>query len=1071
MVKDPLYRDIEERLAKRLDPDLFERCAVDLLRDVYPDLAPVLGAGDGGMDGAMSVPDGRHPIPLMATTGEDVIGNLTRNLKSCRSTGSSAGECVLATSQALTPLKRRNLTTRAAELGFVLRNIHDHADFVSRLYRNPAWRRKLLGLTGDPPALSALPRSPRPFPAQQLLGRDDELAWLRRARHDVVISGQPGVGKTALLGALAREGHGLFVVSEDLGQIADTCRELDPDRVFVDDAHLDAATSRDSLLGKLSQLRRELDMRFRIMATTWPGHEDDVRQALFLPRNRVRRVNPLRRSVMTDIVLAVSPRFTNVLIGEILDQSNGRPGLAVTLAQWAQRGELQDLASGQLLLSELKKDIRPSRFTLDALAAFALGGSAGMSLTGAAKALQVHESRLREGVLPVAGTGIVHEIGNDLFPDRALSVVPSALRHALVRRSFFSGSWSNSVEPVIEEVQDPVACTETLIGTLRGGASVPHRLVRGRLEEHDDAGVGKRLWEYYAWSEKQAVDWVLGNHSEKTELIAAPALEFAPDRALEQMIPDVIESRSDGDALGAHGRNWVLSGYPGAGAVERRHLLLQKIVDQTDLIATKTADSSAPRGWENGLTRLLQVVFALHFENIRGDRVTETGFKLASGSLSGTDVSEIARFWPTALGVFRHMGLAGVSCAREIVRRWTNGPGVLNERSETRATAREKLSAMLPGVIALADNAPGVVLWAQRLIARHRLQADLPRIDVSMLRRLFPALGEMRSHDRPERKLHSIARAIAVQWRDEPPKIVVARMSYYEQQRVLMDHHYPDILKLIPNQLAQVVASPMDWLEALVAFGRAPPDWITPFLEAATATHAASDTAWSIVASDPRLESVAVDCGVRVGGLGEDAVRHIMAVVPNYAQSVGNRLPCDDMPREWKHRLLEHPDPRVRGATAAGLWEGAGGKRPGGVLGTPWQAAVVECGDTDLLLEVLRSDSDAARAWTLHKARESKQPGLDDELVLTARDRMTIGDRRDLILAMPPDADLVFFRHLVGTEPELYATLLGRSVPAEAHLAPLKGGPPETLVGLARKHGYTAADIEVAQGRRTGHSL
>lgn len=221
MVKDPLYRAIEERLAERPDPDLFERCAVDLLRDVYPGLVPIPGGGDAGMDGAMSVPGGGHPIPLVATTGNNVIGNLTENLKSYRSSGGSAHECVLATSQALTPRKRSNLEARASELGFVLRNVHEQADFVGRLYRNPGWRKELLGLTGDPPALSAFPRSPRPWSAQQVLGRDDELAWLRRARLDVVISGQPGVGKTALLRILADEGFGLFAVSENLGQIAD----------------------------------------------------------------------------------------------------------------------------------------------------------------------------------------------------------------------------------------------------------------------------------------------------------------------------------------------------------------------------------------------------------------------------------------------------------------------------------------------------------------------------------------------------------------------------------------------------------------------------------------------------------------------------------------------------------------------------------------------------------------------------------------------------------------------------------------------------------------------------------
>ena len=67
MVRDPLYRQIEQRLGERLDPHLFERCAVELLREVYPGLVPVTGGDDGGMDGA--IPTRTATLsPLIATT-------------------------------------------------------------------------------------------------------------------------------------------------------------------------------------------------------------------------------------------------------------------------------------------------------------------------------------------------------------------------------------------------------------------------------------------------------------------------------------------------------------------------------------------------------------------------------------------------------------------------------------------------------------------------------------------------------------------------------------------------------------------------------------------------------------------------------------------------------------------------------------------------------------------------------------------------------------------------------------------------------------------------------------------
>ena len=237
-MRDPLYRQIEQRLGERLDPHLFERCAAELLRDVYPGLVPVTGGDDGGMDGAIPDEDG-DALPLIATTAakDKVLGNVTRNLESYRRAGGSATGAVVATSRVLTPRKRRNLEARARELGFTLRNIHDRDDFTGRLYRNSKWRLELLGLPGTPPALSALPRLVGPRRTGELIGRDNELDRLRRHRGDVVVVGQPGVGKTALFETLAREGRGLFVVSDDPGRIADAFRDNPVSLLFVDDAH------------------------------------------------------------------------------------------------------------------------------------------------------------------------------------------------------------------------------------------------------------------------------------------------------------------------------------------------------------------------------------------------------------------------------------------------------------------------------------------------------------------------------------------------------------------------------------------------------------------------------------------------------------------------------------------------------------------------------------------------------------------------------------------------------------------------------------------------------------------
>jgi len=80
VIRDPFFQQIIEGLKGKLNPDTFELCANDLLRDIYPSLVPVVGGGDAGRDGETA--DGRMGRILVCTTAKDVIRNLRRSLQS-----------------------------------------------------------------------------------------------------------------------------------------------------------------------------------------------------------------------------------------------------------------------------------------------------------------------------------------------------------------------------------------------------------------------------------------------------------------------------------------------------------------------------------------------------------------------------------------------------------------------------------------------------------------------------------------------------------------------------------------------------------------------------------------------------------------------------------------------------------------------------------------------------------------------------------------------------------------------------------------------------------------------------
>lgn len=1070
MVRDPLYRSIEKGLDERLDPNLFERCAVELLREVYPGIVPVTGGDDGGMDGSIPIGAG-SPIPLITTTGKDVLGNLTRNLGSYRRTGGSAREAVLATSRALTPRRCRNLKKRARELGFTLRNIHDRHDFVGLLYRDPMWRKELLDLTGDLPALSALPTTAGSRLTLDLVGREREMDWLRRAGEDVVVVGQPGVGKTALLEALARDGGGLFpavnmtggltvVTSGDLRRIADAYRAQRPPRIFIDDAHLT-----DLLIPRLTRMRDEIGAEFAILATTWPSREEEIRRELHCPSQRVLQVGGLDRKTATEIIRQVHAGFSDDLVGEILNQSvdnvpvddpltaeyhaggHVRPGLAVTLARYASLGDLVDLVTGRLLLSELRKDTRLAGSQLDHLAAFALGGSAGMKLAMAAQALETAATNVRESLSQVSGTGILRDVQGG-----AATIHPRQLRHALVKRTFFSGASSLTLEPAIARVEETPACTATLIDVLAmegpplgdetGTQMQLHHLIRTQLEKQESPYIGSTLWSSYARTGAEAASWILDEHPDRTVLISGAALRHAPDRFLGGLVARTLDHPPEADALTKSIRAWVLAGQPGGDAVVRRESLVRAL-------AERACGMDLNQAGRKVITELLAAAFSLEFEMWRDDPIKIVEGSISFGSLSASEVREIEDLWALALPVFRGLGRSGVSCARNVVHDWLIGPRAGKELDETTHAARDLVRRVLSTVLDLAGNEPGILLWAHRLATERRLEVRLPGIGDSTLRQLFPNPAELDSREWSPAPLDATAAQLAGEWLPEGPDTVAERMIYYERQRELMGYEWPNALDEVPLHLAQRVDDPGAWLEELVDRD-APPMWVGPFLEAAVVIPEANERALEAVASVDRYRMPCVRVGLRVAGLPGAIVERIMQQVTIWTEyELTHSIDWNTVAREWKHRLLRHPEPTVCGAVAGGIWMANGKRGPGGRLGPAWEDAVVTWRDGRLMPEVLRADAGIARAWILSEARASsvrrrrrhstsdsdasnltfaewearlkqnlKEPRLDEGLLATASDSLGLEDRRDLISAIPEDANPMFFRHLGGGDPD-----------------------------------------------------
>ena len=1059
VVIDRHHMVILDALNAHLDPAVFEACAEDLLRCLWP-VVPVRGGNDHGFDGAVADPRGYAPFPLITTTAKDLTGNLRRNLRRAQQLNPKLDRALFATSRVVTPRTRRTLHEHASSLGVTLLQVYDQDWFAQQLYRAPDWCKRLLGVTGQPSALSQFPKSRRPVLGDRILGRDHVVRWLLERPGDCLLVGSPGSGKTFLLQGLVQQGKALFLVGDDPTHVANDLRELTPSAVILDDAH----TNPDQV-DRFMQLRRDVGSGARIIATTWPSRAAELKGALQIGTSEVRNLDAvddlIDADTMIQIIKSTGLAGPDELLGCIRRQAPERPGLVATLAHLCLAGDFRRVVSGEELVDQLAPQL-DTMLGSDAtrlLAPFALGGKAGVRPDRVARALGKSLFDVSAALARLGAAGIVKEsaaligesVNGDVVSQRAtpVAVVPAPFRWVLVRRVFFGDAGSLPLDPFLTLVERAEDALDTLMGARARGASIPDledRLeqLAARLRDHSSTS----LWSKYASLGPTETRYVVERHPGRLLGVAREALEQDPER----VIPRLLDQVSAGEGL------------PAADSLSEKPLgVLTKWVTGPprrgqDLLDRRSSLLRAADRWrrEDGDPNVAIRAICIALAPSSGYATTDPGagrtVTLHHDMLAAHQIEALGELWPIVPAAVREADRVPWRNLTELAFNWLTpwAPRDGHVPDEIRTAMRSFADRMLQDLADVSRGHPGV---------QHQLRATAERVGLTLAVTLdpeFEALYQELDSDEADTMMKTgPPNSLLEAWERQPVQEMTRTLAWMESEADLAGIKYPRWSPYLCRELAKRVAEPVAVAEAFVDH-ELPPDLVGPFIRQAASTN------------DPGWPALACRClntvDYRVLGI-HAVVTHAtppcellataLKTAGDYPQQVDAFCLRGEVPPGTLKKMFCSTDARVAVAAAIGYWSGHRDEMDDDCrLPDGWREAILRAPADETRLsqheeywlgEILLKNRHLAEDWLLSRFAQHDRTGASwrlQQIAVKILPALDLGQRAHVLGALCPGyhADELV-KHLVADDLDLYGDLLGIERLAPFHLSPLAGKP------------------------------
>jgi hypothetical protein len=1041
---DSLYQQILSKLDGPLDPQKFEDCMADVLRDIFPGLVPVRGGKDSGMDGAIADGEGA-PFPLICTTSKDVSRNLSRSLDSFLKRGSKAWKVVLATSRALTPQQRFKIEDLAQSKGFVLVQLIEQRGVADRLYHDRRWRTELLELSDPPSALSPVPRTRRPLIEIDPIGRDADLEWLKTTEGDRVLSGAPGSGKTFLLYHLVREEawNAAFLTEANPRDVERAIQDQQPRVVIVDDAHVDL-----SVLEILVHLRRKLSVSFEIVAATWEGSRERVVDALGISETKVNNLRPLTRAEILELFRRLGVQENDDIMRLLVDQAANKPGLAVTIATLWLQGAWKEVIEGAALRRSVVSSLHRllGEESADVLAAFSLGGDRGIRMEVVREHLKWDRPRIRRITAGLAAGGALSEVRGDV-----LAVWPRPLRIAMVRSVFLTppGTELREIRELLDKTESFDHAVEVLMEAAHGSA-----LSFRDFQELVFRSRSPRVWQALARMGEEAALWVLESYPDNLVHVVQPILEIAPCPAISKLLAKATEVSTRGFLRSKHPlgvlSSWVRNIKVGPKeGVRRRHILARQ--------ARKFLREGGDRdvGIHAACLALSPSVRGDSIDPGRGDTVT-----LFSGLLPFANLREIEPIWEEVrdtLGEIDRIAWQHLSNTLWdwLHPRYSARGGSVSE--EQRRVMRAFSERILRDLSLNTEDSPGLQAGLRRMAAK--IGIDLGRQPDPLFELLYP-LRDSSSAARREEDISSLAE----EWGRSKASEIAARIAFYEKEAQRIGHNgiqnTPDLCRALAENIEH------------------PDVWLSEFLRHNLRSHLTSPVLERMVElrtegweqqlkNSLEVDSLSWSALSLVLSLGDpppDVLARALDKAMELATCVETVCLRNEVPTSTLKLLLSSPDWKTALAAAVGEW----GADPQGTVREEvrpdWRAAILRAKTEEYddaketeglqywLGEILSAEAPLAFDWLLARLGDPDLPWfLEDDSAFARAVRALLREQKLQLLEelKPVPALQSLLPALIENDADLYRKLLARPELADYHLDPLSGMPDEAWVPLA----------------------